>query len=282
MYSAEGKNVFISFDSSSLGDTIAYMPYTLEFKNKHNCNVIVCTHFNHLLKKAYPELTFVEPGEVVNNLYAMYTIGYFYNANKEPILPNTIPLQKQACNILGLQYKELKPRIYHKAKKDLVKTKLVTIATASTSGCKVWPWEYWQEVINHLHSQGYAVVNISKEKDEFEHCSNHPYDETFSSTIDVLRSSEFFIGLASGLSWLAWAVETPVVMIGNFSEEGHEFQAKVRITNTSVCHGCWNSHLYKFDKGDWNWCPVYKGTDKQFECQTSITPDVVISKLLLS
>jgi autotransporter strand-loop-strand O-heptosyltransferase len=279
MYSPEGKNVFISFDSSSLGDTLAYMPYTLEFKNKHNCNVIVCTYFNHLFEKAYPELTFVKPGEVVNDLYAMYTIGYFYNPNKEPILPNTIPLQKQACNILGLQYKELKPRIYHKAKKDLVKTKLVTIATASTSGCKVWPWEYWQEVINYLHFKGYTVVNISKEKDEFENCSNHPYDETFSSTIDALKRSEFFIGLASGLSWLAWAVETPVVMIGNFSEDGHEFQANVRITNTDVCHGCWNSHLYKFDKADWNWCPVHEGTNRQFECQTSITPDTVIKEL---
>jgi hypothetical protein len=24
----------------------------------------------------------------------------------------------------------------------------------------------------------------------------------------------------------------------------------------------------KFDKGDWNWCPINKGTKKQFECQS--------------
>jgi autotransporter strand-loop-strand O-heptosyltransferase len=28
-----------------------------------------------------------------------------------------------------------------------------------------------------------------------------------------LRHADFFIGLSSGLSWLAWAVGTPVVMI---------------------------------------------------------------------
>lgn len=277
-YSAEGQNVFISFDTSSLGDTIAYMPYALEFKNKHKCNVIVCTHFNHLFEKAYPELTFVKPGETVDNLYAMYTLGYFYNPNKEPILPNTIPLQKQACNILGLQYKELRPRIHHETK-HLHFNKLVTIATGSTAGLKLWPKEYWQEVINHLHGAGYVVMNLSKEAEQFANCHTLAYDETFSSTIDALKASEFFIGLASGLSWLAWAVETPVVMIGNFSEDGHEFKSALRFTNTEVCHGCWNSHLYKFDKANWNWCPVHEGTDRQFECQTSITPDAVIKEL---
>jgi hypothetical protein len=39
----KGKRVFIAFGSSSLGDTIAWMPYCLEFKKKYQCDVIVST-----------------------------------------------------------------------------------------------------------------------------------------------------------------------------------------------------------------------------------------------
>jgi hypothetical protein len=31
----------------------------------------------------------------------------------------------------------------------------------------------------------------------------------------------------------------------------------------------------KFDKGNWNWCPY----NKNFECQTSITADMVINRI---
>jgi hypothetical protein len=37
--------------------------------------------------------------------------------------------------------------------------------------------------------------------------------------------------------------------------------------------------MYKFDKGDWNWCPVHKGTDRQFECHKSITSEMVIKQI---
>ena len=42
------KRVYIAFDSKSLGDSIAWIPYVMEFKKKHNCKVIVhtCTQFN--------------------------------------------------------------------------------------------------------------------------------------------------------------------------------------------------------------------------------------------
>jgi autotransporter strand-loop-strand O-heptosyltransferase len=96
--------------------------------------------------------------------------------------------------------------------------------------------------------------------------------------MDVIHHSEFFIGLSSGLSWLAWALNKKVVMISNFTDDNHEFEC-IRITNKSVCHGCWNKPEYKFDKGDWNWCPVHKGTDRQFECHTSITAEQVIDQI---
>jgi len=271
-----GKRVYIAFDSASLGDTIAWIPYTLEFQKKHNCKVIVSTFKNFLFESVYPELEFVSPGTVVNNLYAMYKIGWFYNQHKEPVLPNTIPLQKTATNILGIEYTEIKPRII-KTSSKFTGSKYITIATNSTAGCKFWTREAWQEVINYLHIQGYDIINTSLEENPFVNCIVLA-DKSIISTMECIKNSEFFIGLSSGLSWLAWALDKEVIMISNFTEAEHEFKC-LRPVNKNVCHGCWNDPKYKFDKGDWNWCPINKDTERQFECQNSITPDMVIEQI---
>lgn len=270
------KRVYIAFDSSSLGDNIAWMPYVEEFRKKHNCKMIVSTFKNFLFDSKYPDIEFVDPGSVVPNLYGMYKIGWFYDFNKEPILPNTMPLQMAATNILGLEYTEIRPEIIGKDE-SVVVMPYVTIATNSTAGCKFWTREGWQEVINYLHSQGYLVINTSKESNPFDNCQPL-VDTSMTSTMTAIYNSKFFIGLSSGLSWLAWALKTPVVMISNFTEEDHEFSCH-RVTNTNVCHGCWNDPKYKFDRGNWTWCPIHEGTDRQFECHKEITPDMVITEI---
>ena len=269
------KRVYIAFDSSSLGDNIAWMPYVEEFRKKHNCKMIVSTFKNFLFESKYPDIEFVDPGSVVPNLYGMYKIGWFYDFNKEPTLPNTIPLQMAATNILGLEYTEIRPEIVNS--RTHLALKHVTIATNSTAGCKFWTREGWQEVINYLHGEGYLVINTSKESNPFDKCQPL-VDTSMTSTMTAIYNSKFFIGLSSGLSWLAWALETPVIMISNFTEEDHEFSCN-RVTNTNVCHGCWNDPKFKFDKGDWNWCPNHKDTDRQFECHKEITPEMVITEI---
>ena len=274
-----GKRVFINFDSRSLGDTISWIPYVLEFKNVHQCDVIVSTHLNHLFRDVYPELEFVEPGNVVHNIHGQYNLGWFYDVNKEPELPNTIPLQQAATNILGLSFTEIKPRISYKIYDRPYEEKYITIATNSTAGCKFWTKEGWQELINYLHSLGYKVINVSKEDNKFNNCEKVKNTE-MDYTMNVIHHSEFFVGLSSGLSWLSWAMGKHVVMISNFTESNHEFTSNcTRITNPNVCNGCWNSPIHRFDKGDWNWCPVHKGTSRQFECHTSITSEMVINQI---
>jgi autotransporter strand-loop-strand O-heptosyltransferase len=273
------KRVYIAFDSKSLGDSIAWIPYVMEFKKKHNCKVIVSTFWNHLFESEYPEIEFVTPGIPVPNLIAMYSIGWFYDKNKEPIQPNLIPLQKTITNILGLDYVEIKPKIHNPTHPRPYQKKYVTIATNSTAGCKFWTREAWQTLINHLHNLGYKVINVSKEDNPFEN-ANKIKNTSMSHTISVINHSEFFIGLSSGLSWLAWGLGKEVVMISNFTEPDHEFTINcTRIINQSVCNGCWNNPEFTFDKGDWNWCPVHKGTERQFECHTSITPQMVINQI---
>ena len=263
------KTVFIVIDSKSLGDTLAWVPYALEFQKKHNCKVVVSTFWNHILD--YPELEMVKPGAVVN-CYALYRVGWKWDSNKEPVLCNTIPLQQAATNILGLEYKPLKPRINHSNQFKIPSWKYVAIATNSTMECKFWTREGWQEVINYMHGLGYDVYNVSKEDNPFDNCTKID-DTSIENTMDVIAGAKLFIGLSSGLSWLAWALNQKIIMIANFTESDHEFDC-YRVTKPDVCNSCWNDPNIKLDP-HWLWCP----RDKDFECQRSIPASMVINKI---
>ena len=49
-FDIKGKEVLISFESKSVGDTIAWAPYAVDFANKHNCKVILSTFHNSWFK----------------------------------------------------------------------------------------------------------------------------------------------------------------------------------------------------------------------------------------
>ena len=281
-FNLENGRVFIVFESSSLGDTLAWMPYCEEFRKKHNCHVVVSSFMNSMFEDQYPEIEFVGRGVVVSNINALYRFGWFYDSDKEPEVPNTIPLQKAATNILGLDFTEIRPKLSFTPGTRPIDEKYVTIGMSTTAGCKEWSHPNgWQTLINYLNDVGYKVAVIQKESFlGIENVLDWTGDKPLEERMRQIYHSEFYIGLGSGLSWLAWAVNKHVVMISNFSEDGHEFTDNTtRITNPLVCNGCWNNPNFKFDKGDWYWCPVHKGTDRQFECHKSITPEMVINQI---
>jgi len=279
-FNLENSRVFIVFESSSLGDTIAWLPYCEEFRKKHNCTVIVSTFRNELFESVYPDIEFVDRGVLVDNIKALYRLGWFYDKDKEPVLPSTVPLQKSASNILGLDYKEIHSKIHFVPKERPYSEKYICIAPSSTAGCKLWNNPTgWSELTKYLIEKGYKIINISKDGEEMEGVETL-LDDSIPNTMNVIHHSEFVIGLSSGLSWLSWALNKHVVMISNFTESDHEFTINcTRITNPSVCNGCWNNPKFKFDKGDWYWCPEHKDTDRQFECHKSITSGMVIERI---
>ena len=281
-FNLENGRVFIVFESSSLGDTLAWIPYCEEFRKKHNCHVVVSSFMNSMFENQYPEIEFVDRGVVVPNINALYRFGWFYDKDKEPQEPNTIPLQKAATNILGLDFTEIRPKLSFTPGKRPIDEKYITIGMSTTAGCKEWSHPNgWQTLINYLNDIGYKVAVIQKESfSGIENVLDWTGDKPLQERMRQIYHSEFYIGLGSGLSWLAWSVNKHVVMISNFSEDGHEFTDNTtRITNPLVCNGCWNNPNFKFDKGDWYWCPVHKGTDRQFECHKSITPEMVINQI---
>lgn len=270
----KGKRVFIAFGSSSLGDTIAWIPYCLEFKKKYQCDVIVSTFRNFLFEDVYPELEFVQPGSTVNNIVAMTDLGWHWDSSKEPVNPITIPLQKAACNILHLPYKEIRPRLAYKHNLSPEQDKYVCISTKSTSGCK--EWDKWPALIQILQDQGYRVFELSKDANDFG--AEKLEDTSLENVMVYLEHCEFYIGLSSGISWLAWAMKAKVVMISNFTTADHEFEC-IRVDNRKVCNGCWNNPKFRFDKGNWDWCPEHEDTPRQFECHRSISVDDVMKSI---
>jgi autotransporter strand-loop-strand O-heptosyltransferase len=275
-------------DSKALGDTLAWFPYVEEFRKKHNCQVVCYTFWNHFFEDNYPEIEFVKPGITVHNLYAMYTIGWFYKEdgnidfNKNPFDFRNQSLQKTASDILGLEFKELKPNI--KLSKNIEKEKLVSIAIHGTAQTKYWNNPTgWQELVDYLKSKGYGVCLLSKEEDGYMG-NKHPkgveylFNNDIDTVINTLQKSVLFIGISSGLSWLSWAVGTKTCLISGFTDPETEFEDCVRISpEEGICHGCFNKE--RLDAGDWNWCPVHKNTDRQFECTKTITSSKVIDRI---
>jgi autotransporter strand-loop-strand O-heptosyltransferase len=267
----EGKEVLITIDSKALGDTMAFIPYCEAFQEKHKCKVTVSTFWNKILD--YPNLKFIEPGQSIG-CYMMLHLGYFHDPDKEPVPANKVPLQQSASNILGLDYVELVPKVkVNRERLDL--GRYVTIATNSTAQCKFWQRADWQILINYLHSKGYRVINVSRETNPFDNCE--PISDTsIEYTMQVIAGADFQVSLSSGLSWLAFAIGTHVVLIANFTAVDYEFKTKcTRIVNPKVCHDCWSE--FRLDASNWNWCP----RNQNFICHTSITAQMVIDKLPL-
>ena len=291
IFNAKNKNVFICYETKSLGDNIAFMPYVEEFRKTHKCKVYCSTFHNKLFMGQYPEIEFVEPGVSVNNIYALYRLGMFYktsenglreiNYDNHPTDPKKVSLLQMASDILGLEYKEIRTKL---PKLGTKKEKRVCLGIHSTAQAKYWNNPNgWQDVTDYLIGQGYEVMALSKEEDGY--MGNfYPKGVTklpagsLLDVIKIMQESELFIGISSGLSWLSWGADVPTMIISGFTDEFTEpTQGVTRIINKTVCNSCWSN--FDFDAGDWNWCPMFKNTPNQFECSKSITSESVITQI---
>ena len=283
--SLKGKNVKINIDSHSLGDNLAWIPQIDKFQKLHGCNVFVRSNFKSLFEKTYPNLSFFD---VFGDCHASYLLGYYFGkdwSNHTPVNPKTVPLCRVASDILGMDYEELKPKLTFP--KKVHDKKYVCIAVQSTAQAKYWnnP-EGWESVIKYLNSKGYEVWCVDKfnsfgAKGLINLIPKGAVDKTGDVSLEErmaqIDGSDFFIGLSSGLSWLAWALNKPVVLISGFTGEFNEFYTPYRVFNEKVCNSCWNDLSCTFDASDWLWCPK----KKNFECSSKITPEMVIEKINL-
>jgi len=282
-FDLKNKTVRVNIDSKSLGDTLAWVPQIQRFAEQHPDSRIYVSQFweNLFDQSAYPKLHFIDPASTVENCYATYNIGYYFDNMQwyHPTDPRTLPLGQVAADVLGISFIEERPILTPvNNTPDDTRQPYVCIGTASTAECKHWLYPNgWQTIVEYLIQNGLQTMVIQKEETTLERINDQTGERPITERVEQLLNCEFFIGLGSGLSWLAWAVGKPVVLIAGFSEPYTEFKHNcVRVINSTACTGCWNDTQYSFDRGDWNWCPRHKGTNREFECSKSITPEMVI------
>jgi autotransporter strand-loop-strand O-heptosyltransferase len=286
-YDASGRQVLIAFPVGTLGDTIAWISYAVRFADAHECRLTIAMsgRLISLFAGAYPEIRFIEMKAVKpEDYYATYRVGLFFNdvaRVHQPIDFRHVGLHRTAAHILGLDPSEAPPRLAVKDEGRPIAEKYVVIATQATSQCKYWNNPYgWREIIQFLKQAGYRVVCIDQKPVNgrgivWNHLPAGAEDQTgdrpLAERVNWIRHAEFFVGLCSGLSWLAWAAGARVVMIGGFALPNTEFETPWRVINYHACVGCWNDPTLRFDHRDFLWCPRHAGTPRQFECTSLIT-----------
>jgi len=257
---------FIHLASSSLGDTLGWIPQAEEYRltSQSDVDIRVDPRLVDLFVSTYPLLNFVTKAK--GNYETSFSIGC-HNPNDF-----TFPLIRLATECLGLPFQEIKPKISLPPNlKNNFKKKYVCVATQSTAQCKYWNNPSgWDQTVEYLQSLGYDVVCIDQHArfGTEGHWNDTPADSIrknqfdddpaipLSDRINDLYFCDFFIGLSSGMSWLAWALNKPTVLISGFTSSLHEFYTPYRIINHDVCNSCFHDiDCMPFDKGDWMWCP---------------------------
>lgn len=292
-YNAKGNIVMIQLPVPTMGDTLGWFPYVEKFRVKHKCHVIAVLDekFIPILKDQYPEITFITKDKVKDyRPYACYMLGLFFKGDTEmqPCDFRFVGLHRTAGYILGVDPTEEPPRFNLSAPRQ-IKEPYVCIAAHSSSQCKYWNNPSgWREVIKFLKDAGYRVLCMDKNHEHgagivFNHMPYGAEDFTgnlpLQERINIIKDADFFIGLSSGLAWLAWGCHVPVVMISGFTHPTNEFYTPYRVINYHACNSCWNDMREDFDHYDFLWCPRHKGTDRQFECTRLITGKQVIDAI---
>jgi len=298
-HDCSGKEVLIQFPIGTLGDTLAWFPYAARFQQVHGCK-LTCAMSGliiPLLKGRYPHIAFVTHEQLVERklaetFYATYSMGLFFD-DKENVWQPTdfrmVGLHRTAGYILGVDPTETPPLISAGKLGRPIPEPYVCIAVQSSSGCKMWnnPGG-WHEVVAHLKRRGYRVICIDQKAVHgsgllYTHIPHGSEDETGDRPLTErarwLKHADAFVGLSSGLAWLAWAAGTPTVLISGFTHPTNEFTTPFRVINWHACNSCWNDPAVRFKHDDFMWCPRHQNTARHFECTRLITGSHVIANV---
>jgi autotransporter strand-loop-strand O-heptosyltransferase len=269
------KEILMHLDSFCVGDTICFSKFIGSFMEYHKPKkIFVTTFFPDFFVSDDPRVEFIpssSPGvslEIDIHINVGYdknnvdhTIGgLFYATRDSMFLPQSVPHGRSFMKPIS---KKRQP-------------KKIVIAPESLK--KIARWDYpngWQTVVDHFLQRGYQVYNVSYENYiNLEGVINYNGFDDINVSLGHILESSVFVGLSSGLAWMAWVYDIPTVMISGFTKDHNEFPC-YRVSNRFGCSGCFNIIPQVI-----NSCPVFYGTGRQNECHNRfITPDMVIEKI---
>ncbi len=290
-YDATGKDVLARMELGGLGDQIAWLGHVVAFARRHGCRLTcaMTPAVIPLFRGAYPEVRFLTAKEVdPTEFYATYKLLIFYNDHQNDWQPydyRQVGLCHTAAYMLGMPPRDVKPDIVIESGPAPIAEPYVCIATQATSQNKYWNnARGWTEIVVFLKAHGYRVICIDQKPieakglvtNQIPHgAEDQTGDRPLTERARWLRHAAFFVGLSSGLSWLAWAAGCPVVMISGFTHPMNEFHTPYRVSNLNVCNGCSNDVRLQLDPTDVLFCPRHKNTARMFECTRLISAEQV-------
>lgn len=274
--SLAGLEVLLHIDSFCLGDTICWGSLLPEFVRYHRPKKLwVTTFWPELFGNSAEFEILAAVSDQALECDKFVSAGY----NKSSLAHTTRGMFYAARESLGLPQESMPDRSVFRQYSAQRQPNKIVIAPESTK--KIARWDYlgidiygWQDVIDRLNARGFEVHNIS-----YEHTlllrgvSGHHGNPDIRVAIQHICEARLFIGLSSGLAWLAWAYATPVVMISGFTKSQNEFPC-YRVENPYACSGCFNV-LPNIQRA----CPLFQGTAREHECHRTITPDMVMAQV---
>lgn len=276
-FNLQNKNVLIHSKSICLGDNIAFIESASSFQKKHNCKVdyLIKHPISNVLANNYPNINFINK-KTNKKYFATYQIFCGSNVSQYQtiVYDRIISLDKIPAYILNVEYKKIQKL---KCTESIdFGGKYITYSEKASSKMKEWnnPKQL-KKVIEYIQSLGFKVVNI----DIKPYIKNIPdviylNDKNYSlqDKVNIISGSTFFLGLPSGLSWLAWACYVPTIVFGGFCLPICEYENPYRIISTDFCFGCWN---YR----DQIYCSFDNDKNKFAICNKSITAKQIISTI---
>ncbi len=286
IFDPAGQKVRLVFNSGLLGDTLSFLPYIPYVRDLWQADVYysIDRGLEDICRRLLPDIRCRESAE--EDTYATF----YLNAGLDfpgatPLDGRMIPLTQTGQVILGLPAPPRK--ISWKPGPRLIKEPYVCIGVQASSVMKGWLYPGgWEEITTYLKGLGYRVLCIDRDKrmDGFgfrlempagaeDFTGNRPLLER----ADMLCHAECFIGLSSGLAWLAWTADCPVILISGFTMFWNEFSTPYRVYNRLACNGCYND--LRADCLNYV-CPRHAmGSPKFFQCSKTITPRMVIAAI---
>jgi len=272
--------VLVEIESIALGDNVGAVAVISKYQEVNNYDVTVISNHPNLFIKSYPNLKFIKKGDPVLD---------FYNEKITTLYKFDVPLLEGYSKDFDITTEGVTLKVDPVEGQRPIKNKYVCIGVHSTAQCKYWNYPGgWDILCKMLRKKGITPVVV--ERDELfgipGHMNGLPQSAVkkigmkFPDVLNHIQHCEFFIGLSSGLSWVAQGLGKPTVIISNVTSKDNEFvdEKTLRIYDEKICHGC--IHKEPFDNGDWLWCPVYRHDDlRRHICTKLITPTEVMKKI---
>lgn len=283
-FKPRNQRIIFHCSSRAIGDTLAFLPYARLYRETFHCQVCcwVDNSLKEFIKFLYPDIPQVES---IDDTYATYYLGTWTSGPYgTPFDGRLYPLWMAAGPLVGLN--GLAPKVVRTFDSPpSIKEPYICIGVQASTPRKGWLYPNgWNILVHELKRMGYRVLCIDRHTltraDDYEIICPHKAEDLTGDIplierAKLLSHAKCFIGLSSGLAWVADAVGCPVIMISGITEVFYEFPTPYRVINPLVCHGCFNDSRVNFMHD--TVCPYHRGTAREMECSKMITPSAVLS-----